>query len=73
MTQKLYSNKFVSKSFRSIVDRFQFYEAQFVLDVMTIYSGFPYSFRVSGNGPAAPVLAGPFFFKIKITFHFYKK
>ena len=30
-------------------------------------------FRANGNSPAAPVLAGPVFLKIKITFHFYKK
>ena len=28
--------------------------------------------RAGGNGPAAPVLAGPVFLKVKINFHFYK-
>ena len=28
--------------------------------------------RAGGNDPAAPVLARPFFLKIKIKFHFYK-
>ena len=31
------------------------------------------SFRASGNGPAAPVLTGPVFFKVKMKFQFYKK
>ena len=29
--------------------------------------------RVSGNGLAAPVLAGPVFLKVKMKFNFYKK
>ena len=31
-----------------------------------------YYYRAGGNGPAAPVLAGPVFFKVKMNFHFYK-
>ena len=31
------------------------------------------SFRAGGNGPAAPVLAGPVFLKVKMKFNFYKK
>ena len=30
-------------------------------------------FRASGNGLAAPVLAGPAFLKVKMKFNFYKK
>ena len=30
-------------------------------------------YRASGNGPAAPVLAGPVFLKVKMKFIFYKK
>ena len=29
--------------------------------------------RAGGNDPAAPVLAGPVFFKVKMKFKFYKK
>ena len=29
--------------------------------------------RAGGNGPAAPVLAGPVFLKVKMKFNFYKK
>ena len=29
--------------------------------------------RAGGNGPAAPVLAGPVFLKVKMKFKFYKK
>ena len=29
--------------------------------------------RADGSGPAAPVLAGPVFLKVKVKFHFYKK
>ena len=29
--------------------------------------------RAGGNGPAAPVLAGPVFLKVKVKFHFYNK
>ena len=29
--------------------------------------------RAGGNGPAAPVLAGPVFLKAKMKFNFYKK
>ena len=31
------------------------------------------SYRAGGNGPAAPVLAGPVFLKVKMKFNFYKK
>ena len=30
-------------------------------------------FRAGGNGPAALVLAGPVFVKVKMEVHFYKK
>ena len=34
----------------------------------------PYSsFTAGRNGPAAPVLAGPVFLKVKMKFNFYKK
>ena len=29
--------------------------------------------RAGGNGPAAPILAGPVFLKVKMKFKFYKK
>ena len=31
------------------------------------------NYRAGGIGPAAPVLAGPFFLKVKVKFHFCKR
>ena len=39
---------------------------------LILYRSTLYYGRASESGPAAPVLAGPVFLKVKVKFHFYK-
>ena len=39
---------------------------------MVVYQCIPVYHRAGGSGPAAPVLAGPVFLKVKMKVYFYK-